>query len=102
MNQDVDGSSLPRSGHPDDASILLSGGMIFDGSGGPLFPGDVLVVGNRIDAVVPANETWSAPANTIRIELDGRAVMPGLVEGHAHISFTNMANLMELALLPVE
>ena len=33
-------------------SFLLAGGMIFDGSGGPLFAGDVLVVGNRIEAVL--------------------------------------------------
>ena len=28
--------------------------------------------------------------------------MPGLVDGHAHISFTNVADLMELARMPVE
>ena len=82
--------------------IVLAGGMIFDGSGLPLFAGDVLVVGNRIEAVVAASESWSPPEHAVRIELDGRTVMPGLVEGHAHISFTNVANLMELALMPVE
>jgi imidazolonepropionase-like amidohydrolase len=86
----------------DERPVLLAGGMIFDGSGQPLFAGDVLVAGNRIDAVVPASEPWNPPVDAIRIELGGRTVMPGLVEGHAHISFTNMANLMDLALLPVE
>ena len=82
--------------------ILLSGGMVFDGSGRPLYPADVLVAGNRIEAVVAATETWTPPEHAVRIDLDGRTVMPGMVEGHAHISFTNVASLMELALMPVE
>ena len=82
--------------------ILLSGGMVFDGSGQPLYPADVLIVGNRIEAVVPETESWEPPAHALRLELDGRTVMPGLVEGHAHISFTNVASLMDLVLMPVE
>jgi imidazolonepropionase-like amidohydrolase len=82
--------------------ILLSGGMVFDGSGQPLYAADVLIVGNRIEAVVPDTESWEPPAHALRIEVDGRTVMPGLVEGHAHISFTNVASLMDLVLMPVE
>lgn len=82
--------------------ILLSGGMVFDGSGQPLYPADVLIAGNRIEAVVADTESWEPPAHARRIELDGRTVMPGLVEGHAHISFTNVASLMDLVLMPVE
>ena len=82
--------------------ILLSGGMVFDGSGQSLYPADVLIVGNRIEAVVPETESWEPPAHALRLELDGRTVMPGLVEGHAHISFTNVASLMDLVLMPVE
>jgi imidazolonepropionase-like amidohydrolase len=86
----------------DERPILLAGGMIFDGSGAPLFAGDVLVVGNRIEAVVPDSDAWDPPEQALRIELDGRTAMPGMVEGHAHISFTNMASLMDLVLMPVE
>lgn len=102
MNKHVDGLPLAGSQQQHERPILLAGGMIFDGSGLPLFAGDVLVAGNRIDAVVAASESWNPPVEAIRIELGGRTVMPGLVEGHAHISFTNMANLMDLALMPVE
>jgi imidazolonepropionase-like amidohydrolase len=86
----------------DETRILLTGGMIFDGSGQPLFPGDILVAGNRIEAVVTTTEAWNPPAHAVRIDLGGRTVMPGLVDGHAHVSFTNVANLMDLALMPVE
>jgi imidazolonepropionase-like amidohydrolase len=83
-------------------SILLAGGMVFDGSGQPLFAGDVLIVGNRIEAVVAASDHWAAPPDALRIDVGGRTVMPGLVDGHAHISFTNVADLMDLARMPVE
>ena len=82
--------------------IHLAGGLIFDGTGSALFPGDVLVVGNRIDAVVADGDSWSPPDHALRVELDGRTVMPGLVEGHAHISFTGVADLMELVRMPAE
>ena len=87
---------------PEQRPILLAGGMIFDGSGQQPFSGNVLVAGNRIEAVIAAPESWNPPPEAVRIELNGRTVMPGLVEGHAHISFTGASNLMELALMPVE
>ena len=87
----------------DERPTLLTGGMIFDASGQALFAGDVLVAGNRIEAVVPAgDESWNPPPHALRIDLGGRTLMPGLVDGHAHISFTNVADLMELVLMPVE
>jgi imidazolonepropionase-like amidohydrolase len=87
---------------PTDVPTLFTNGTIFDGTGAAPFPGSVLVAGNRIVAVVPANESWDAPARAARVDLGGRTIVPGLVEGHAHISFTNMGSLMDLALTPVE
>ncbi|MEO7370012.1 MAG: amidohydrolase family protein, partial [Ilumatobacteraceae bacterium] len=88
----------------DEQRTLLAGGMVFDGSGSPLFAGDVLISGNRIEAVLPRTDQlpMPSPADVTRIELAGRTVMPGLVEGHAHISFTNIGDLMQLVLMPVE
>lgn len=82
--------------------LVLAGGQIFDGTGRLPFKGDVVVSGNRIESIIADGESATTPDGAVRLELDGRTVMPGLVEGHAHISFTNMSNLMELALMPVE
>jgi imidazolonepropionase-like amidohydrolase len=65
---------------------LFSDVMIFDGSGSDLFPGSVLVDGNRIAAVVPAGESFDA-ADAQIIEGKGRTLMPGMVEGHAHLTW---------------
>ena len=66
--------------------VLFRGASIWDGSGATAFPGDVLVEGSRIKAVAPAPERLAANGATV-IEARGRTLMPGLVEGHAHISF---------------
>jgi imidazolonepropionase-like amidohydrolase len=65
---------------------LFSDVMIFDGSGSGLFPGSVVVEGNRIAAVVPAGETFDATGAQI-INGKGRTLMPGMVEAHAHLTW---------------
>ena len=80
---------------PPELPLVLAGGQVFDGTGRPPFKGDVVVSGNRIEAIIADGESAATPDGAIRLELDGRTVLPGLVEGHAHISFTNMSNLME-------
>jgi imidazolonepropionase-like amidohydrolase len=65
---------------------LFSDVMIFDGSGSGLFPGSVLVEGNRIAAVVPVGESFDTDG-AIVIEGKGRTLMPGMVEAHAHLTW---------------
>jgi imidazolonepropionase-like amidohydrolase len=65
---------------------LFSDVMIFDGSGSGLFPGSVLVEGNRIAAVVPVGQGFDAN-NAQTIEGKGRTLMPGMVEAHAHLTW---------------
>jgi imidazolonepropionase-like amidohydrolase len=60
--------------------------MIFDGSGSGLFPGSVLVEGNRIAAVVPSGERFEADGADI-VQGRGRTLMPGMVEAHAHLTW---------------
>jgi imidazolonepropionase-like amidohydrolase len=65
---------------------LFSDVMIFDGSGSELFPGSVLVEGNRIAAVVPAGEAFDA-SGAQEIDGEGHTLMPGMVEAHAHLTW---------------
>lgn len=83
------------------SSLLFKNAMILDGSGSEPFSGDVLLAGDRIVSV-DAQIAAAPGGDTEVINLGGKTLMPGLVEAHAHISFTNMASLMELVLLPVE
>jgi imidazolonepropionase-like amidohydrolase len=66
-----------------DASILLRPDRVFDGVDPTPHPGwQVLVRGARIEAVGPS---LLAPAGARVIDLPGATLMPGLIEGHAHL-----------------
>jgi imidazolonepropionase-like amidohydrolase len=68
--------------------ILITNVRIFDGSGTPPFPGKVLVEGDRIKAVARDGDTLEAPGAR-HIDGGGATLMPGLVEGHAHLTYPN-------------
>jgi imidazolonepropionase-like amidohydrolase len=81
--------------------ILFRGASIWDGSGADAFPGDVLVEGSRIKAIARKPERLAVDG-AIVIEAKGRTLMPGLVEGHAHISFGGAVNDSDLGNIPPE
>ena len=71
------------------ARTLISNATVFDATGKPAFPGDVLVDGNRIAQITPAG---AAPAEGVDTRIDGTGLfcMPGMTEGHGHLSFENV------------
>jgi imidazolonepropionase-like amidohydrolase len=74
---------------------------IFDGTGNLPYPGEVLIQGNRVNAVAPGfNQLASDGAEVI--DCQGATLMPGLTEAHAHLSFTNCVSVLEIGNLPVE
>lgn len=81
--------------------ILFRGASVWDGSGAPAFPGDVLVENGRIKAIARTPSRLSTEGATV-IESRGRTLMPGLVEGHAHISFGGAVNDSDLGNIPPE
>lgn len=81
--------------------ILFRGASVWDGSGTDAFPADVLVEGKRIKAIARTPERLTADG-AILIEAKGRTLIPGLVEGHAHISFGGAVNDSDLGNIPPE
>lgn len=81
--------------------VLFRNANVWDGSGAAIFPADVLIEGQRIKAVARDRGQLSAEGATI-IEARGRTLMPGLVEGHAHISFGGAVNDSDLGNIPPE
>jgi imidazolonepropionase-like amidohydrolase len=75
--------------------------MSADGSGAAAFPADVLVEGSRIKTIARAPDRLAVDGDTV-IEARGRTLMPGLVEGHAHISFGGAVNDSDLGNIPPE
>lgn len=63
--------------------LLIVGAQIADGSGGPLFAGDVLVANGRILAVSPPGTHGEAPGRRL-IRASGRVLSPGFIDVHSH------------------
>lgn len=69
-------------------ATLLEGGLVIDGSGGPSWPGDVLIVGTRIERVgAGLRERLPAGLGLADVEVvdcRGQAIAPGFIDAHTH------------------
>lgn len=65
--------------------LALTGGRVIDGFGGaPLEQAVVIIRGNRIETLGPANSV-AIPAGARRIDVSGMTMLPGLWESHGHL-----------------
>ena len=83
------------------ARMLFDNVMVLDCTGAAPFAGSVLVEGDRI------REVWHAAGaprvgDAQRIDGRGATLMPGLIEPHAHITFTDCARSVDMGFIPVE
>jgi N-acyl-D-amino-acid deacylase len=60
--------------------LALTGGMLADGSGSPLRPGDVLIADGRIAAV----GSFEVPEAAVVVDCSGCVVAPGFIDAHSH------------------
>jgi len=81
--------------------IMIVGARIWDASGSTPFDGDVLIEDNRVRAVSRVSGQMSQAGCQV-VEAKGRTLMPGLVEGHAHLSFEAVTSTQDLISPPPE
>ena len=81
--------------------LLIDDARIWDGTGAAPYPGKVLVEDERIAAVAPQSEAVAADGAE-RVDTKGKFLMPGMVEGHSHLSFVDVARGTALGELPPE
>ena len=66
--------------------IAIKASRVIDGTGGPpIIDGVVVVRGNRIEAVGPQSSV-RIPDDANVIDLPGETLLPGLIDGHNHLS----------------
>jgi len=81
--------------------ILFTNVSVLDCTGARPFPGQVLVVNERIAAVAPKGEPILAAGATVVDGLGG-TLMPGLIESHSHLTFLDRPSSVEMGFVPPE
>ncbi len=77
------------------SKTLFVGAKVWDATGAAPYLGDVLVEGNRISAV--SKGAGKLPqADCQVIDAKGMFLMPGMTEGHAHLSFESVTTTEDL------
>jgi len=80
---------------------IINNAKIFDGTGTPPFPGAVAVENARI-CQISATPITPAPGDRV-INADGRVLMPGMTEAHAHLTWpTSVEKFVPGMYLPPE
>ena len=75
--------------------ILITNASIWDASGETPYAGDVLVEGNRIRSIKKGGGE-ARGVNDQVVDGTGLFLMPGMTEGHAHLSFEAVAATEDL------
>ncbi len=81
------------------AGTLFRGATVWDGTGADAFAADVLVKNGRVARI---SKSRIAERDAETIDAGGATLMPGLVEGHAHLSFHKATRNTDLGDIPPE
>jgi imidazolonepropionase-like amidohydrolase len=85
---------------PAESTLVLWGGEYLDVRAGRVRPnGAIEVRGGRIVAVHPPASGWRPPSAARVIELEGRTILPGLIDAHVHLTLAGNAEANAAATL---
>lgn len=83
-------------------ATLFRNAQVWDAVNDEPYLGEVLVEGNRIRVVARGRGQIDGSRAASEIDAHGLFLMPGLVEGHCHLSFVNPARNQDLGEIPPE
>lgn len=82
-----------------EGTTVLHGGFVFDGTGAESRIATLVVERNRIAALLPEGETgW--PEGSRVLDVSGHTVLPGLIDLHTHLTYTEPGVPQPLAIDP--
>ena len=82
-------------------ALLIQNAQIWDGENDERYPGEALIEKNRIAAVARGQGQIRRDGAEI-IDGGGMTLMPGMVEGHCHLSFVGPSRNQDLGEIPPE
>ena len=87
-------------GAPADTTLVLTGGRYLDVEAGVLRPNGAIVVrGGTIVALHGPGSDWRPPAGARVVSLEGRTILPGLIDAHVHLTIGGEAEANAAATL---
>jgi imidazolonepropionase-like amidohydrolase len=79
--------------------VVLRGGRLFDGTGAAVRPATLVLEGSRIRGVLaPSDTSWPPEARVL--DVTGMTVLPGLIDMHSHLDYTEPGIPVEQAVNP--
>src|SRR5258708_3271746 len=81
--------------------LLFTNCTVWTGDVGSAAAREVLVEGSRIASVAPVVAA-DRRQNAVVVDCGGATLMPGLVDGHSHLSFLEKADVVDTGYVPVE
>ena len=64
--------------------VVISGGRVFTAAAGPPWVAALAIRGDRIAAVGSQDELLTRFPGARRVDVEGRTVVPGLIDAHNH------------------
>jgi imidazolonepropionase-like amidohydrolase len=90
----------PTPAHPRDTTLVLRGGSWLDARAGVTRPnGAIVVTAGRIAAVYPSGAGWQPPPDAQVVDLQGKTIVPGLIDAHVHLTLASDPDSAALATL---
>ena len=88
------------------ANTLFTNVRVLDGTGDYPYTGEVLVQGNRIKSITKGASRYSssssAPGGQTVIDGMGATLMPGMIDGHLHLSWNNAPGIDPIQMMELE
>ena len=77
---------LPACRRQQPDGVALVGATLIDGSGGPALPDAAVVVRRGRIESIGTSAGFELPPRTVRVDVAGRWIIPGLIDAHAHVA----------------
>jgi len=90
---------MPGDGGGPEGTTVLRGGRVFDGTGAPARAATLVLERNLIRSVLSPGET-SWPPEARLLDVAGMTVLPGLIDMHTHLDYTEPDVPLEQAVNP--
>ena len=74
--------------------MLLTNALVYDGTGAPPYPADVLVEGDHIAAIAAIGQLQTSHAGPT-LDLNGTVLAPGFIDLHSHSDLQVLENRLE-------